>query len=74
MAESLEVHSREIIDKQLVAAGWTVAPASEKDSLGASHPVALCEEKLHLGRADYVLYVEGKACGVIEAKREQQSL
>lgn len=55
MAESLEAQSRKVIDDQLMAAGWTIAPAREKDRLGSSHPVALCEEKLHLAEQHQIV-------------------
>ena len=66
-----ETIARESIDAQLGAAGWTVAvPGS---AIG-SQPSALCESTGDTGRADYLLYLDGNACGILEAKRSDHSL
>ena len=52
---------------QLAAAGWVVQDRAEmnrKASLG----VAVREYPLASGPCDYLLLVDGKACGVVEAK------
>lgn len=52
--------ARQEIDRQLGVAGWIViAPGG---TIRAS-PTALCELSGDSGRADYVLYLDGKACG-----------
>jgi len=66
-----EAKARSIIDSQLTAAGWNVASTGDAISSG---PTAVCEETGSTGRADYVLYLDGKACGIVEAKRSDHSL
>jgi N-6 DNA Methylase/Type I restriction enzyme R protein N terminus (HSDR_N) len=70
-----EQRARVEIDKQLVAAGWSVQ--SQKSlNLGAGPGVAVREftlEKPH-GRVDYLLFLNGQPAGVIEAKPEGTTL
>jgi type I restriction enzyme, R subunit len=64
-----EDRARVLIDQQLIAAGWDVQ--DRKDiNLVAHTGVAVRETYLNkdAGRADYILYVERKIVGVIEAK------
>jgi type I restriction enzyme R subunit len=64
-----EQRARELIDRQLVDAGWVVQDRSAMN-LFAGQGVAVREvvmAKGH-GRADYLLYVDKRAVGVIEAK------
>jgi type I restriction enzyme R subunit len=59
----------------LAEAGWAVQDASGV-SLSASRGVAIREfilSKPH-GRADYLLFVDGQAVGVLEAKKEGETL
>lgn len=66
-----EQRARLLIDKQLVAAGWVVQ--DKKDlNLFAAQGVAVRESVMASGhgRADYLLYVDKSAVGVIEAKPE----
>jgi type I restriction enzyme, R subunit len=65
-----EQQARSEIDKLLVAAGWSVQRRDQAD-LTAAQGVAICEYPLKKGHgfADYLLYVDGAAVGVIEAKR-----
>ncbi|MCO6428345.1 hypothetical protein [Nitrosomonas communis] len=67
---SLEQHARENIDRLLTAAGWLVCDA-DKVNIHAARGVAIREFPLRFGYgfADYLLYVDGKAAGVIEAKK-----
>jgi type I restriction enzyme, R subunit len=67
--------ARESIDAALELAGWAVQDA-DKANLHASRGVALREFPLKKGHgfADYLLYVEGEAAGVIEAKKEGTTL
>jgi type I site-specific restriction endonuclease len=66
-----EKGTRRSIDALLAAAGWTVqdVPAA---NLHAATGVAIREFPLNTGHgfADYQFYVDGKACGVIEAKKQ----
>ncbi|MCB1800469.1 MAG: DEAD/DEAH box helicase family protein, partial [Gammaproteobacteria bacterium] len=62
--------ARENIDELLTKAGWVIQNAAEAN-ISAGLGVAIREFPLpgH-GFADYLLYVDGKAAGVIEAKKE----
>ncbi|MGC4853817.1 type I restriction endonuclease [Micromonospora sp. DT4] len=64
-----EMQTRVEIDEQLGAAGWTVQDESQIN-LYAGTGVAVREVTLATGRADYLLYVNQRLVGVIEAKRE----
>jgi len=70
-----EQKARVSIDALLVAAGWHVCNVADAN-IHASTGVAIREFPLNsgFGFADYLLYVNGKACGVIEAKREGATL
>lgn len=61
---------RVLIDDRLLAAGWHICDMAQADT-HAAPGVALREFPLNTGHgvADYLLYVNGKACGVIEAKK-----
>ncbi len=67
---SSEEEARKAIDALLEKAGWEVADA-DKVNISAQRNVAIREFPLKQGHgfADYLLYVEGKAAGVIEAKK-----
>lgn len=72
---SAEDKARVEIDKMLEAAGWAVQDARTAN-LAASRGVAVREfilEPPH-GRADYLLFVDREAVGVIEAKPEGATL
>lgn len=62
-----EEEARQNIDKLLKAAGWKVQDLQEVN-LGASLGVAAREFPLKVGIADYLLFVDRKAVGVLEAK------
>lgn len=66
-----EQRARDRIDHLLTQAGWQ--PQS-KDSLNvfSSLGVAVRELQTTKGPADYVLFVDGRPIGVIEAKREEE--
>ncbi|MEV6798592.1 DEAD/DEAH box helicase family protein [Micromonospora rifamycinica] len=64
-----EAQTRVEIDRQLTAAGWQVQDESQLN-LFAGSGVAVREVTLATGRADYLLYVNQRLVGVIEAKRE----
>lgn len=61
------------IDRLLVAAGWIVQDYGRHDRT-AGPGVAVREFRLPSGPTDYLLFVDGKAAGVIEAKREGTTL
>ena len=70
-----EARARVEIDRMLEAAGWAVQDARAVN-LAASRGVAVREfvMKPPHGRADYLLFVDGRAVGVIEAKKEGETL
>jgi len=70
-----EQQAREDIDRLLQLAGWAVQDLVAAD-LRAATGVVIREFALNPGHgfADYLLYVDGKACGVIEAKKRGASL
>ncbi|RJP62722.1 MAG: DEAD/DEAH box helicase [Ignavibacteriales bacterium] len=63
--------ARDNIDRQLVACGWLVQSKS-KINLSAGIGIAVREYSTEVGPADYVLFVDGKPVGIIEAKREEE--
>ena len=65
-----EQQARIEIDRLLTAAGWHVCGVRDVD-LHAARGVAVREFPLKDGHgfADYLLYVDGRAAGVIEAKK-----
>ena len=68
-----EEKARRNIDHLLELAGWRVQDLKEYDpnqSLG----VAVREFPLSSGEADYILFIDRKAVGVIEAKPEGATL
>lgn len=74
-----EARARLTIDALLTAAGWVVchvANANIHAGTGIVKGVAIREFPLNPGHgfADYLLYVNGKACAVIEAKKEGATL
>jgi len=70
-----EALARLHIDQLLMAAGWVICDLKHVN-LHAAQGVAIREFPLNPGHgfADYLLYVNGKACGVIEAKKEGVTL
>jgi type I restriction enzyme R subunit len=65
-----EARAREEIDRLLTAAGWHVYDYKAAN-IHAARGVAIREFPLNPGHgeADYLLYIDGKATGVIEAKK-----
>jgi type I restriction enzyme R subunit len=63
--------ARDNIDKQLTACGWLIQ-GLKKVNLHAGIGVAIKEYLTDVGPTDYVLFVDGKPCGVIEAKKEEE--
>ena len=62
-----EQEARKNIDVLLTKAGWTVQDVSQLN-LGVSQGVAVREYPTNSGPADYILFVDRKAVGVVEAK------
>lgn len=75
MAPQPEQQAREEIDKLLALAGWQVFDVDQAN-IHAGRGVALREFPLNTGHgfADYLLYIDGKAAGVIEAKKAGATL
>ena len=62
-----EESARQSIDQLLTALGWEIQGLHELN-LGASLCVAVREFRLESGSADYLLFVDMQAVGVVEAK------
>lgn len=68
--QNAEQIARDKIDEMLKLAGWAIQDISKinfNDGIGQ----AIREYQTDVGPADYVLFVDKKAVGVIEAKREE---
>ena len=68
-----EEKARQNIDRLLTAAGWTIQDR-EQMNLGASQGVTVREYPMSFGPTDYLLFVDRRAVGVIEAKPEGTTL
>jgi len=62
-----EEQARQVIDQQLTEAGWIIQDYSQLN-LGAGIGIAVREYPLTKGSADYLLFINRKVAGVIEAK------
>ena len=72
-----EDQARVIIDKKLTDAGWVVQDKKRMNLIAGKegvHGVAIREMDTTTGPVDYMLFIAGKACGVIEAKKDGISL
>ncbi|MCO6485056.1 MAG: DEAD/DEAH box helicase family protein [Saprospiraceae bacterium] len=65
--------ARDHIDKQLLDCGWLIQDKS-KINLAAGQGVAVREYQTDVGPADYVLFVDKKPVGVIEAKKKDAGI
>lgn len=63
--------AREKIDKALAKAGWIVQNF-ERTDFSAGKGIAIREYQTETGPADYIMFVDRKPVGVIEAKREEE--
>ena len=68
-----EQQARQNIDRQLDQCGWVVQDRDEMN-ISAGLGVAIREFPLTTGSVDYMLYADGKAIGVVEAKPEGHTL
>ena len=64
-----EAKARELIDQKLEQAGWVIQDLKQLN-LSAGVGVAVREYPTDAGPADYVLFVNRHAAGVIEAKKD----
>lgn len=65
--------ARDQIDQQLIACGWVIQH-KDKINLAAGPGIAIREYLTDAGPADYVLFVDRKPVGLIEAKREEEGV
>jgi type I restriction enzyme, R subunit len=63
--------ARDKIDQLLIQSGWLIQP-NKALNLNAAFGVAVREYQTEVGLADYVLFVDKKPVGIIEAKREEE--
>ena len=65
-----EEKARKVIDKLFAASGWQVV---DRENYAPTISAAAIEEGLlnHNMEADYLLFINGKAVGVLEAKKEE---
>jgi len=68
-----EEKARLKIDRMLNASGWVVQDFNDTE-LDAAPGVAVREFRMSIDSADYLLYVDGKAIGIVEAKKEGATL
>jgi type I restriction enzyme R subunit len=70
-----EDKARESIDAMLLSAGWLIQDRANAN-IDAGRGVAIREFALGrgFGEADYLLFVDGQAAGVVEAKKEGTAL
>ena len=65
--------ARDKIDQMLIASGWILLSKKELN-LNAGLGVAIREYQTDVGPADYVLFVNEKPIGIIEAKRKEEAI
>ncbi|MCM1986641.1 DEAD/DEAH box helicase family protein [Methanococcoides seepicolus] len=66
-----EQKARDSIDKKLTDSGWLVLKKNEVD-WNASRGIAVKEYSTEVGPADYVLFVDKRPVGIIEAKKDEE--
>ncbi|WP_026896760.1 type I restriction endonuclease subunit R [Daejeonella oryzae] len=71
MNQNPEQISRDNIDRQLTQCGWIIQ-SKKNINLAAGLGVAIREYQTDVGPADYLLFVDKKPVGLIEAKREEE--
>lgn len=73
MNQTPEQLARDKIDAMLIASGWFIQNKNQIN-LKAATGIAVREYQTDIGPADYVLLVDGKAIGIIEAKRPEEGV
>jgi type I restriction enzyme R subunit len=68
-----EQQARDVIDRQLLACGWVIQNKNQIN-LAAGIGVAVREYSTVVGPADYVLFVNRKPLGIVEAKRQEEAV
>ncbi|HZV69322.1 MAG TPA: type I restriction-modification enzyme R subunit C-terminal domain-containing protein [Saprospiraceae bacterium] len=71
--QSPEQLARDRIDTALMASGWIIQD-KKKFNISAGTGVAIREYQTDTGPADYILFVDKKPVGVIEAKRVEEGV
>ena len=72
-----EGQARLVIDQKLQAAGWVIQDKKRMNLYAGKegvHGIAIREMDTSTGPVDYMLFIDGKACGVLEAKKDGVSL
>ena len=65
--------ARDLIDQQLIECGWVIQKKKQID-LYAAPGVAVTEYQTDIGPADYVLFVDARPVGIIEAKKADEGV
>lgn len=73
MNQNPEQKARDQIDAALIQAGWLIQDKN-KLNLSAGLGVAVREYQTDVGPADYALFVNKRAVGIIEAKRAEEGV
>ncbi|MEK6780685.1 MAG: DEAD/DEAH box helicase family protein [Bacteroidota bacterium] len=73
MNQNPEQIARDHIDRLLTESGWIVQPKS-KLNLAAGLGVAVTEYRTDSGPVDYLLFIDKKPIGVIEAKKAEEGV
>lgn len=73
MNQTPEQIARDRIDQLLGASGWVIQD-KKAFNLSISTGIAIREWQTDVGPADYVLFVDKKPVGIIEAKREEEGV
>ncbi|PVY42339.1 type I restriction endonuclease subunit R [Pontibacter virosus] len=73
MNQTPEQIARDRIDQLLEASGWVIQD-KKAFNLSVSTGIAIREWQTDVGPADYVLFVDKKPVGIIEAKREEEGV
>ncbi len=73
MNQNPEQIARDQIDQLLLASGWVIQDKKQVN-LAAASGIAIREYQTDVGPADYVLFVDKKPVGIIEAKREEEGV
>lgn len=73
MNQNPEQLARDLIDSELLRSGWVIQN-KKQINLTAAPGIAIREYQTDIGPADYVLFVAGKAVGIIEAKRAEEAV
>ncbi len=73
MNQNPEQIARDKIDADLIQCGWVIQ-SKNKINLNAGLGIAVREYQTDIGPADYVLFVDKKPVGIIEAKRAEEGV